>query len=307
MSLFNIFSSTVLPFFLIIAIGYILEKNIKFDTKTLSRIQFYAFLPALVFTKTSVSNLSGSQTISIALATGLIYLILTLVGEVTGRIQKMDAKTKGGYINSIVFYNCGNFALPLILFLFSDPIAVTILIVIIAVQNSLTMTVGVLNATKGSLTLSESIKKVIGLPFIYAMIAGFIWSKYSLPMPTPVFKALDLLGQGMIPAAILTMGIQLAKSGSGHASTQLVSSLIIRLIVSPLIAWGVCSLLNIHGMARSVSIIAAGAPTAVNTLIVAIEFNCGVELAAHTVFWSTILSILTITGLIYAHSIGVFL
>jgi predicted permease len=82
MFLVEILMSIVLPIFILIGIGYLMDRKFNLDVRTLSRIQFYAISPALLFAIAYESTLSLREITSIGtfiIAHLTIMFLLALV------------------------------------------------------------------------------------------------------------------------------------------------------------------------------------------------------------------------------------
>ena len=73
---------------------------------------------------------------------------------------------------------------------------------------------------------------------------------------------------------------------------------VIRLLLSPAIAFAIVTLLGIEGIIAQVIVIAMGAPTAVNVALMSIEYDNKPEFASQAVLTSTVLSAVTLTMVI---------
>lgn len=71
-----------------------------------------------------------------------------------------------------------------------------------------------------------------------------------------------------------------------------------RLILSPLLAFALVYAFGIEGTMAQVLIIGASAPTAVNSVLLSIEFDGDATYAAQAVLITTLLSFVTVTGTI---------
>jgi predicted permease len=104
---------------------------------------------------------------------------------------------------------------------------------------------------------------------------------------------MDLMAQGLVPTALVTLGAQLASTRLYVRNFRVLVSNGMRLLAGPLLAAGVCWIWGIHGVVAQVMVICAAAPSAVNTVLLAIEYKSDPEFASQTVFLSTLLSALT--------------
>jgi predicted permease len=70
------------------------------------------------------------------------------------------------------------------------------------------------------------------------------------------------------------------------------------LVLAPLVALGLTSLIGVTGPARQAVVVLASMPVAVATTILALEFDTSPEFVTGAVFLSTLLSPITLTPLI---------
>src|SRR5205085_12359327 len=103
---------------------------------------------------------------------------------------------------------------------------------------------------------------------------------------------------GLVAVALLTLGVQLSQPAARAALPRLGGALALRLLVSPLVGWGVAVLFGFHGELLKTLILITAFPTAENAALIAHEFNADTEYATSAVFWSTLFSMITVTALI---------
>jgi predicted permease len=75
-------------------------------------------------------------------------------------------------------------------------------------------------------------------------------------------------------------------------------AVILRLVISPIIALALVPLLGFPASVAGVALMLAGMPTAVNTTITAVEFRTRPQLVVSTVVVSSFLSLLTLSILL---------
>jgi predicted permease len=143
-----IFLDVLLPVFLIFAIGYIGQKTLGFDTKTLSKMALYLLSPVLVF-RTFYTNVFTIDHIYIILYTIILCFSLIIFVYILSWIKKYSRAETCGLILSASFMNNGNYGTPLALLLFGVA-GFEYAIVLMVAQQMLMATVGVYYAAKGS-------------------------------------------------------------------------------------------------------------------------------------------------------------
>jgi hypothetical protein len=73
----------------------------------------------------------------------------------------------------------------------------------------------------------------------------------------------------------------------------------IRLILAPLVAWGLTSLLDLQGLTRNVVILQTSTPSAVLPLLYSLRFGTRPDLVAGAIFVTTLLSAVSLTLILY--------
>ena len=82
-------------------------------------------------------------------------------------------------------------------------------------------------------------------------------------------------------------------------------SVILRLLIAPAVGLGLIFAFGLRGFMAQVLLISTSSPTAVNCMLLCLEFDNHPDYAAKAVFYSTLLSPITVTGVIYLAQSGV--
>jgi len=101
-----------------------------------------------------------------------------------------------------------------------------------------------------------------------------------------------------VGVALVTLGAQLSQTRVQQNAGRLFWALGLRLLAGPLLAALLCGRFGFHGEEAVVMVVSAAFPTAVNTALLAHEFQADSQFAAAVVFYSTLASMLTVTCLI---------
>lgn len=296
MSPLDILLNITFPIFVLVGIGVIVDKAFKVDLRTLTRLLFYVFSPAIVFNTIAQSTLGLSDLASIGLHATLHAFVMFAVGfslfSVGPFRNRRTILTMGS-----VFINSVNYGFPVMLLAFGD-YGLGIIAVVVMVQVVLLNSFGLLFLLGDSSTVGQTLKEVIKLPIVYALILGFIVRGTGLEMPTLVSVPLGYFTSGYVGIALLTLGVQLARSEIAGDMLPMAGIVGVRLLISPLAAAGLALLLGFSANLTAVLIVAAGLPVAVNVFILANEFNRNPSFASRMVFWSTLLTAITIPVLL---------
>ena len=103
-------------------------------------------------------------------------------------------------------------------------------------------------------------------------------------------RGVDLLAAATLPVILLTLGIQLGSSGRVHLSRGVVTSSLLRVGALPVVALAIGYAVGLRGLPLQALVLSSAMPTAVNAFLLADEYDADVDLVAHTVTVSTLLS-----------------
>jgi predicted permease len=181
-------------------------------------------------------------------------------------------------------------------------------------KNLLTFTVGLIIAawagselSGGGGGLSGGMKALFRLPTIPTLAAALLargWIQSGHVMPPLIAITTDYLSKGMIPTALVTLGAQLAVKPRWPRWKPVSMVLVLRLLLGPVqmaaLLYGLHLLhvpaLDLWPWPAESLILTAAVPTAVNTLLLTLEVGGDADLAADCVFWTTMMSCVTITA-----------
>ena len=294
-----ILTNIILPIFIQILLGYGVKKVINFSISTLAQIQFYLIIPALLFVKMYDTKLNKDIAIKISLHSIILFILLYILSYIICKIFKYNKSSSSAFTNSICLYNSGNYCLPLIQLLFNNPLALSVQILIMTVQNVVTNTVGIYSISSGNKSAKEGLLEILKVPMIYSIILALTLRGVNIKIWSPIWNALDSLGSAMVPIALISLGAQLAETKCNLKIPKIYFSNFLRLIISPALAYVLVLFLGLKGIAAEVAIISSAAPTAVNSVLLAIQYDSEPEFASQAVFVSTILSPITVAFVVF--------
>jgi predicted permease len=293
----DLFITVVLPTIVIFAIGYALMKKFEFDLSTLSNLTFYALLPLLVFKTLYGADLKGDVS-TIFLFEGLLILTLILFVKILVWIRRASDERESALMLSIAFMNTGNYGAPILLFAYGQ--AAFEYGITFWVLNSILMnTVGVYYASKHEGGFVRTLTTLAKNPTIYAALLGAMLNAGGVVIPEPALRPILLLASATIPILMLMLGMQLANVKISKLKWDpIMTSVTARLLLSPLIAWGLVKLLSIEGILAKSLILEAAMPSAVVTTLLAIQYNREPDVVSNATWMSTLLSVVTLSILL---------
>jgi hypothetical protein len=311
------------PILLMIAAGALLRYHFDIDLGTLSKLNLYLLVPAFVFDKVSTSTLSWAQMGGVVTISIVQVVTLGLLVFGVGRLLGASRKTLAAVALAVMFYNSGNYGLPLAELAFPQRAALAtghlpakdggaVQAFVLMTQNILTYTLGLMIAAMAhSGGIGKSLVRVFRLPMIPVLAAGILarwWLQGDPSRALPIFidKTAGYLADGLVPIALVTLGAQLASNPRWPRWRPVSMVMFLRLFIGPiqmavllwgfhLLGWPALDLWGKTGWPAELMILTAGVPTAVATLLLTLELDGDTDLAADCVFWTTVTSCVTIT------------
>lgn len=295
--LLTLFSNNLLPIFLAAGAGFLVAKYLGVTPQPVSRITFYIFSPCLVFTLLSAGQLNGNDITRMVAFASAVILIMGLITAVIGFTLRLSKSLLIALVLTVMFGNSGNFGLSLTLFAFGED-ALAYASVFFVTSAIIVYTLGVVLASWGKSGLRSSLLGALKVPVIYAAVLALLFNRFHWTLPLPIDRTVSLLSDAAIPVMIVLMGIQLYNSKLSQQIITLGVSNVLRLVVSPALAFGLALLINFEGPALQAGVIESAVPTAVMMTVLATEYDIHPSFMTTAVFTSTILSPLTITPLL---------
>ena len=309
------------PIMVLVALGALMRRKFRVDIGTLTKLNIYLFVPAFIFHVVTRGRLSWAEMGGVMLVTTLNVVALGLVVWGVGRALRVGRKTLSAVALAVMFYNSGNYGLPLAALAFPaeaagaggmrDGAAVQAFVVL--AMNILTFTVGLaIAASAGAGHWSKGMITLIRLPMLPTVAAALLarWWLGAGPgrqLPVALSKSAEYLADGLVPLALVTLGAQLADNPRWPRWRPVGMVVLLRLVYGPaqmavllyglhVIGWPPLDLWGPDGWPAASLILTAGVPTAVNTLLMVLEVGGEADLAADSVFWTTVVSCVTMTG-----------
>lgn len=292
------FLEIIFPVISIIIIGYLLDKLIPdLDLRTLSRITMYVLTPMLVFTSLLQTSVTPEDTGDMFVFTIFLTLGIYLVSFLSGKVLHLDKAEQNGLHLATIFFNAGNYGIPVALFAFGTA-GMEREIIMLVFQNLLVSTLGIYLATKSHQNWRNALLRVFQLPPFYAVLAAILIRLLSIQLPETILNPLSLLGSSAVPVLLLTLGIQLNRTKIGKNLKFVSVATLIRLIISPILAFALIKLMGVSGLTAKIMILDSATPSAVTATLYAIEFDAAPEKVSAVTLATTLFSTLTMTILL---------
>jgi predicted permease len=240
-----------------------------------------------------------------------------------GRALGVRHKTLAAVALASIFYNSGNYGLPLAELAYPGGAGVAggkdgaaVQAFVLMTQNLLNFTVGLgIAASVHSGFAWRVVYRILRLPMFPALLAGvaakmWLGGDSSRELPALIIKPAEYAAGTLVPLALATLGAQLAGRPRWPRWKPVGTVLVLRLLLGPVqmalllwalqrVGWQPLDLWGSNGWPAELLILTAAVPTAVNTLLLTLELDGDADLAADCVFWTTICSCVTIPLWLY--------
>ena len=244
MPFLNILIDIIAPIFVLISLGYLFQKKWRFDLQALTRILLYLVMPATLVVSLTQSELSSDFVWDTAVFCLLMLVALYVLSVIGSLVMRYRNDMKQAFSLSVMYYNSGNYGFPASELAFPS-LGLAVQSIVLAVQNFLVFTLGLFFVSVGRLSARKAFLQSFKMPFVYALILAFAIRNYGLQLPGFIWLPIEYLAEALVPMALVTLGMQLARTPITLEWQASLASLVCRLLVSPLIGYGLVLLLDI--------------------------------------------------------------
>ena len=280
------------PVFFVIGIGYYLgKKNPNINTDFITTFAGNVGTPAMIFYTITTTGVTLSVFTEYFIYALVIIAGFSLVGILFLLLLKKDFISE---LPPLILPNTGNMGIPICLFAYGTA-GLGVASAIASVVILLHFTLGVLLAKK-SFSLEILIKN---MP-IYGIIVSVIFLYFEWDVPGYLENTTFLLTYATIFLVLMSLGIALSRLkvvSWTHASILGA----VRVIIGPIIGFGLIKFLNLNGFAAGVLLIQSCMPSAVLTYLVGSMYSEKkvVDSVASVIVTSTIMSFVTIPIVVF--------
>jgi len=294
-------TQVIIPISVPVAAGALLVRFMRLEIKPLLTVVLYILSPAMVFTNLTAVQITFAELAGVAAFFVINASLMWTVSFTAGKAFRLPDSERAGLALMSVLTNAVNYGLPLVQLAYGqagmEKASVFVVFMLI-----FTNTFGVYFAARSNFSVRQAIMAVFKLPAIYAVVLAVTLRFAGLSLPSGIFKGVSMISQAYSPVMLMVLGAQMARvktvaldSGSDVAFW---SGLTVRMIVSPLVAFAVLSVLGIKGLLFPTLLILASMPVAVNAGLLAENFNAAPDVVSKCVLWTTLSSFIVLPVLI---------
>lgn len=293
----RLFVDVMVPVFLVAGAGWLLSVRLHVDPRPLNRVLLHLLVPCLVFRILASSRLDGDVLVRTAAFTLASLAVPALIAWVVCRTLGWGRTRTAAVALVVLLPNAGNLGLPITRFAFGED-ALAHAGVYFVTSSVITYTAGVFLASVGRVRWTEALVRLPRIPAIWAVVAAGALRAIDGALPVPAMRAVDLLADAAIPAFLVVLGMQLRAGIDRRALPSVGFAAGMRLLVGPAVGLAIAALLGLEGAARQACVLESAMPSAVASVVLALEFDLEARWVTSVVVLTTLLTPLTVTPLL---------
>ena len=307
MGSFFIAFNAVMPVVLLVVFGYFLKQQGYFSKTTIAQLNKLCFdllLPIVTFNNIRKTNLNEVFDLRFVLyAAGSILVAIFLLIIIVPLFEK-DKKKQGVMIQGTFRSNFVMLGIPLSSYIAGENSAILASMLIMVVVPIFNAAAVVIFSIYGGCAVNKKklIRDVLKNHMVIASLLGIMMSLLYPPIPHFFNKSLTDIGKVGSVFPIIVLGAMLDFSKVSTNFKNLMITVAGKLIGMPLIFITPAIYLGFRANEIVALIALYGSPTAVISAVMAEQLGCDHELAAQVVIFSTVLSCITIFGIVFVLS-----
>ena len=305
---FSTILGQMLMLLLMMVLGYLARRYKFLDehvNASLSKVVLNVTLPAQIITSFTMGDvgLTNDQVGAALGLSGLVYLFYIVLASLFVRLMRMSRVDWGTYEYMIIFGNIGFMGFPVITAIFGSKGLVYAVIMNI-VFNLLVFSYGIKLITDGNEGAGKfSLRKLLNMPLASSVLALLLFFLH-IKLPEVVNNGLYTMGDATTPMAMLVLGCAIAEMPLRELFDEwrVYIFVALKLLAMPLLVFGLLHLLpgfDANSLLGKVFVVLSAVPVATNATMLSIEYGGNQKLVAQGIFFSTVISVLTIPLLVF--------
>ena len=264
------------------------------DVETLNNIVINISLPCMIFNALYTADVSLLPRLSIL----TVYMLITslIVGVLTYLLLKSfgwDKRKIWSMVIVVVLGNTGFLGYPITQGIFGNEGMIRAVFCDIS-TSIIFVTLSFILILIFDGEIRVALKKIITFLPLWSIVLGILLNIFSVPITSLGSTVVSYLAGATIPLIMISLGLSLNLEGLKNHFKEVGLASIIKLVIYPLIALGVLSLLNITGFEHTIGFIEATMSSAMIGLVLAISYKLAWELTSDCIFTTTLFSLVTI-------------
>lgn len=296
---------TILPIFLIIALGYGLRARNVVKANWVKPLNTYVYnvgLPALIvysFTTLQWREVLAGQLLSLQI---VIVVVTAILVAILIRLLPTKTNYQAAIYLAVVLGNTVYLGIPLVSsalpgVVTTDVTSITTAIgVVQLVCSVLVALIGLEYVFLGTRDVRFVSKHIITNPLTLSILVGLVFALIGWPhwLDRSIGVPLKMLAGTASPLALFALGSFLYGHKINRKQARLGLAVGLKLAFVPLIAWAVMVAAQIYSTERNITVLMAAMPTAVTAFVLADTYELDTTFVASVMMVSTILSVVAV-------------
>lgn len=298
-----------MPIWALTVLGYLVGRSGVLGDRAelvLGRLVFHVAMPAVLFT--TLSRTPVSRLLSPAIAVFAVGTLVVGIGALAASRWLFGRSLADQSISAMAacYVNSANLGVPVAISVLGDAsFIVTVLLFQVLLVTPIVLTLVELDVreTKGN-RLRELLTLPVRNPIIAASALGVVVSALGWQLPDLLNGPLTQLGSAAVPIALLVLGMSLhnrelhsRERREAANRRELWVTVLLKAVAQPLVAFLAGEALGLDGHLLLAVVLCSALPTAQNVFVYAHQYALDTRLPRNAVLLSTVLSMVTLTGL----------
>lgn len=284
---------------LMIALGYILKRRgvLKAqDSITLSKVVLDVTLPSLIFVNLSTAEINGDM-IVLPVAALILSAVCMLIAYLFCSARGYSKVKTWTIMIACAMMNTGFLGFPITMGVFGN--AGFLNAIFFDLETTLIFVIfGMVLVSVFGGNRRDVLKQSVTFVPLWAVIFALIFNIFNLKYGYVLENSLTYLGEATIPLIMITLGLRLDFRDIKHSISDSLFVALVKLIVAPLVMFFILTSIDFGGLSFKVAIIEAGMATAMNALVLSINYDLDTKLMSSMIFTNTLLALVTLTFII---------
>ncbi|MGX8679973.1 MAG: AEC family transporter [bacterium] len=297
--------SQMIQLFMLLGIGYLLAKVRIMDEAFSAKLTGFVLdvtIPCLLI-GSALSITSYQSAAIVAYVFGIafaLFLVMPVIGYVMAKLLRVPREELGLYIFMSEFSNIGFIGFPVMNAIFGVE-AVFYTTIFNMVFNLFVYTVGIMMIQFGTKQSGKIELKRIVTPSMVACILSLMIYLAHIHLPSVFTNTFTSVGSMTTPLAMMIIGATLATIPVREVFTEvrIYPYTLMKQIILPILAYLIISRLITDPLILGVTLICIAMPVGTSAVLFAKRYGGNQQLAAKTIFMTTLLSLATIPVIVY--------
>ncbi|MFN4065471.1 AEC family transporter [Azoarcus communis] len=306
----DIIFGIILPVFGTLGLGYVAARFGAFDeaaNRGLSLFVFNFALPLMLFRAIAQAELPDAMPWGYLLSYYIGAFVVFGLAMLAGRMMFARRLDEQGVIGlGAAFSNTGMLGIPLVMTAYG-PSAALPLFVMIACHSLLLLppTTALIEAAQGGKRPTRELlvnlsKSILATPIIWGLSAGLVFALSSIEIPGPLDVVVKGLGSAATPCALFALGASLTRYSLAGNLREPMVLVALKTVIHPLLVWVLAAhVFEVPQLWVMTAVLLAALPAGITPYLFAQRYGVCQQAVASSVFLSTLLSVLTLSVLLF--------